>query len=151
MENTMENTEEKRIIEINGTKIEVDLRTAKRIDSFKVGDNVKILIEEYNNKLTPHLGVIIGFDNFQKNPTIIVAYLDISYSSAVIRYAYINSGSSKVELCPINDWDIPYTKSDIITMLDGEINKAKEALRDLETKKNVFLSTFGKYFEKNSF
>lgn len=145
----MEKTEEKRIIEINGIKLEVDLRTAKRIDSFRVGDNVKILIEEYNNKFTPHLGVIIGFDNFQTTPTIIVAYLDVSYNSATIKYAYINSHKG-TELCPINDWDIPYTKTDIVTMLEGEINKAKEALRDLETKKNVFLSTFGKYFEKDN-
>lgn len=33
----------KRIIEIDGVKIEVDLRTAKRIDTYRVGDNVKIL------------------------------------------------------------------------------------------------------------
>ena len=35
--------EEKRIVEIDGVKIEVDLRTAKRIDTFAVGDNVKVL------------------------------------------------------------------------------------------------------------
>ena len=29
--------ENKRIIEVNGVKIEVDLRSAKRIDEFKVG------------------------------------------------------------------------------------------------------------------
>ena len=40
--------EEKRIIDINGMKMEVDLRTAKRIDTFKVGDNVKVLATEYN-------------------------------------------------------------------------------------------------------
>ena len=38
--------EEKRIVEIDGVKIEVDLRTAKRVDSYKVGDNVKILEKE---------------------------------------------------------------------------------------------------------
>ena len=43
--------EEKRIIDINGMKMEVDLRTAKRIDTFKVGDNVKVLATEYNLSL----------------------------------------------------------------------------------------------------
>ena len=43
--------EEKRIVEIDGVKIEVDLRTAKRIDTFAVGDNVKVLCKEYNNWL----------------------------------------------------------------------------------------------------
>jgi hypothetical protein len=34
--------ENKRIVEIDGVKIEVDLRSAKRIDTFRVGDNVKV-------------------------------------------------------------------------------------------------------------
>jgi len=34
----------KQIIEINGVKLEVDLSTAKRIDEFRVGDTVKVLI-----------------------------------------------------------------------------------------------------------
>ena len=38
----MENT--KTQIEINGVKLEVDLRNATRIDEFKVGDNVKVKI-----------------------------------------------------------------------------------------------------------
>ena len=37
------------IIEINGLKLEIDLRSAKRIDSFRVGDNVKILRKDYNS------------------------------------------------------------------------------------------------------
>ena len=44
--------EEKRIVEIDGVKIEVDLRTAKRIDTFRVGDNVKVLCKEYNGDFT---------------------------------------------------------------------------------------------------
>ena len=35
--------EQKRIVEIGGVKIEVDLRTAKRVDSYRVGDPVKVL------------------------------------------------------------------------------------------------------------
>ena len=42
--------EEKRIIEVNGIKMEVDLRNAKRIDQFKVGDSVKVLVKSYSEK-----------------------------------------------------------------------------------------------------
>ena len=35
--------EEKRLVEINGIKMEVDMRSARRVDTFKVGDNVKVL------------------------------------------------------------------------------------------------------------
>ena len=41
--------DEKRIIEIDGMKVEVDLRHAKRVDTFKVGDNVKILDKSYED------------------------------------------------------------------------------------------------------
>ena len=33
----------KKIVEVNGIKLEVDMRYAKRIDEFRVGDTVKVL------------------------------------------------------------------------------------------------------------
>ena len=39
----MEN-ENKRIIEVNGVKMEIDLRQAKVIDNYKVGDYVKVKV-----------------------------------------------------------------------------------------------------------
>ena len=64
MENQNENI---RTIEINGIKLEVDLRTAKRIDQFKVGDNVKVLKKNGGNfqgvPVTDIAGeLILGFD-----------------------------------------------------------------------------------------
>lgn len=58
----MEN-ENKRIIEINGIKLEVDLRSARRIDEFKVGDTVKVL-DRRNDKNEMRTGVITDFANF---------------------------------------------------------------------------------------
>ena len=39
-------------IEINGVKLEIDLRTAKRVDTFKIGDNVKVLKKEYGDDVS---------------------------------------------------------------------------------------------------
>jgi len=77
----MEN--EKRIIEINGIKMEVDLRTAKRIDTFKVGDPVKILDCTYS---TPQIyaGVIVGFAEFNKHAAIEV----IQYFIAILYHTF---------------------------------------------------------------
>jgi len=49
--------ENKRIIEINGVKLEVDLTTARRIDEFKVGDTVKVL-DSRNERNEVRTGVI---------------------------------------------------------------------------------------------
>lgn len=138
---------EKRIIEINGIKMEIDLRDAKVIDSYKVGDTVKILKEKYSNNFESYLGVIVGFDDFEKHPTIVVAYLDVDYTSVKIQFAYINSVSKEVEICPINTWDIPYSKQDVLSKIDREIEKKKQEIIEFESKKNVFNELFGKYFE----
>lgn len=37
------------IIEINGVKLEIDLRHAKRIDNLRVGDTVKVLRKRYDD------------------------------------------------------------------------------------------------------
>ena len=42
--------EGKTMVEIDGVKMEVDLRTARRIDTFAVGDNVKVLCKDYNGQ-----------------------------------------------------------------------------------------------------
>jgi hypothetical protein len=54
-----------RVVEINGIKVEVDLRTAKRVDSYSVGTPVKLLKQEYSDTYTTYTGVIIGFDEFK--------------------------------------------------------------------------------------
>lgn len=136
----------KRIIEINGIKMEVDLRHAKVIDNFKVGDTVKVLIKGYSDYKS-HVGMIVGFDEFKNLPTIVVAYLNIDYSSTAISFVYINSESKDVEICKINDWDIPYSKTQILDRMQVEIDKKFQEVKELETKKEVFLTMFGKYFD----
>ena len=65
--------EGKRIVEIDGVKIEADFRTAKRIDTFAVGDNVKVLCKEYDGQYKVKPGIITDFANFKEKPTIVVA------------------------------------------------------------------------------
>lgn len=139
--------EEKRVVEVNGVKLEIDLRTAKRVDQFKVGDRVKVLIKQYSDYKS-YIGMIVGFDEFAEHPTIIVAYVETDYSSANIKFAYLNSESKDIEICGVNEWDVPYTKTDIIEKMDRELAKKEEELRGLKEKKSYFLNMFGKYFEQ---
>ena len=143
----MEN-ENTKIIEINGIKMEIDLREAKVIEQYKVGDNLKILVKEgYGDKFQSYIGTIIGFDEFETRPTIVIAYLKTSHNEASIEYVYYNKETKDVELCPLNNWDIPVTKSQVIDEFDKEIKTAKNKIREVETKKKLFTQLFGKYFE----
>ena len=141
----MEN-ENKRIIEVNGVKMEIDLRQAKVIDNYKVGDYVKILVKEYSSYKS-YIGNIIGFDNFEKNPTIVIAYLKNEYSTASIEFAYFNSASEGIEITTLNDWDIPLKKSTILEQFQKEILKKEQEVTEMKNKANIFEQLFGKYFE----
>ena len=40
--------DQKRIIEVNGVKLEVDMRYARKIEELRVGSRVKVLIKNYS-------------------------------------------------------------------------------------------------------
>ena len=136
-------------IEINGIKFDVDLRTAKRVDTFKVGSHVKILLKSANSYIEEKVrpGVVVGFEPFESCPTIIVCYVDISWSEAKLEFAYINAKThDKYELVMSIDDEISFTKEDVLTRLDREVAKKREEIAEIERKRTFFLEHFNKYF-----
>lgn len=137
----------KRIVEIQGHKFEVDLRSARKIEEFKIGDNVKVLMKDYSDwKVYP--GVIVGFENFNIKPTIMVCYLIIDYSSCKIKFLYFNEDSKETEITLSDVHDIPFEKSHAIDFMDREINKKEIELEQYKKQKEYFLKHFNKYFEQ---
>lgn len=135
----------KRIIEINGVKLEVDLRHAKRLDTFRVGDRVKLLKKNYDS-YTVHTGIIASFDEFVQRPSIVVAYISDGYSDAGLKFATINKDSKDYEICPAYEADVEFSKADILSQMDMAIEKARASMRDLEEKRRYFLANFGRFF-----
>jgi hypothetical protein len=134
------------IIEINGVKLEVDLRHARKIENYKVGDHIKVLVKDYED-FKSYIGTIIGFDEFEKTPTIVIAYLKTGYGSATIEFVYYNSKKKDVEICQLNDWDLPVSKQQVLDRFDAEMERKRTELSEMEQKKTMFLKLFGKYFE----
>lgn len=145
----MEDT--KTVIEINGVKMEVDLRHAKRIDTLVVGSKVKLLIKESGYSSVSnnvYSGVVVGFEPFQDMPTIIVCYLDLGYQETTLKFAYINDKSNdKYDLIVSIDDELPVQKQDVLSRIDREIEKKKVEIEDLERKRDYFLKHFTQYFE----
>lgn len=137
-----------RTVEINGVKLEVDLRTARKVESYKVGDQVKVLVKEYS-KYTPYPGVIVGFDDFEKLPTITVAYLKVDYSGAKVEFVYLNSENDedKAEIAPYHD-DILVDKQRVLDLIDRDIEKKFQEMGDLQAKRAYFERNFGRYFSQ---
>lgn len=141
--------EETTIIELNGVKLEVDLRTAKRVDTLRVGDRVKLLEKQYSNTIKIHPAIIAGFEPFPSAPTIIVAYLEFSYNSADVKFAYINTAdeeSKKFELVPSIDNDLPVDPGDILELMDREIARKQVDVDDMKRRREFFMTNFQKYF-----
>lgn len=140
---------EKQIIEINGVKMEVDLRYAKRIDHLTVGSRVKCLLKSgYSGsefKVVP--GVIVGFEPFQNLPSIVIAYLDVDYSSVGIKFKSYNAQCSDFEIvADLDNNALEVNKADILGKMDREIEKKKLELEEIIQKRDYFLANFGVYF-----
>ncbi len=136
----------KRIITIDGVKIEVDLRTAKRVEELRVGSRVKILKKGYNEYKVHH-GVIIGFDPFEKRPTIIVAYMDVSYDDAKIAFLYYTGRNEDVEMVAALDDDTgALDKLEITNLIDQQISKHELEIQKLRDRKESFEKKFACYW-----
>lgn len=138
--------EDKRVIEINGIKMEVDMRTAKRIDSFRVGDNVKVLIKKYDDSREIKPGIIVDFAMFKEFPTIVVAIFNDGGwgSTPSISFVYINA-ESEIEIIFSSEEEIRLSKEGVIEKFEREIQKKKNEWIDLQNQ----LEYFKKHFLKD--
>lgn len=135
------------IIEVNGVKLEVDLRSAKRIDELKVGSRVKCLVKKYDGFAT-YAGVVVGFEPFPTRPTIVVAYLENNYGSSALKFMSFNADTKDFEI--VSDLDhnaLEIDKADVLAQFDRNADVKRAELREIEDKKAFFLAHFGRYFE----
>ncbi len=133
-------------VEINGVKFEVDLSTARKVEEFRVGDKVKVLMKRYSDSYEIKPGVIIGFEWFKERPTIAIAYLDIEYSKAEIKFLYYNKDSKEVEISHTDNHELLVKPKDVLAQLEKEVAKHKADIEDLENKKKYFIANFKQYF-----
>lgn len=137
----------KRIIEVAGVKLEVDLREAKTIEGYKVGDNIKVLVKKYSNDYESYPGVIVGFDQFEKLPTIIIAYLESGYDPD-LKFVYLNNQTKDTEITHAQPEEIVLEKDNVISKFDKEVEKREAEIRDIKKKKDYFVKYFNQYFKE---
>ena len=136
-----------REIEIDGVKVAVDMRTVKKIDVYRVGDNVKVLIKSYNNYHT-YSGVIVDFVNFKELPAIVVAYFNQDYSSTSIEFVTITKDTKDIEIAPCLPHELSINKNRVIDKFNYEIEQQQHKVDELKAKRDYFLENFGKFFEE---
>ena len=137
-----------REIEINGIKVEVDLRTCKRIDTFKIGDNVKVLKKQYGEEYKVYSGVIVDFVNFKERPSLVVAYFENSYSGVNIKFETITKDSKDIEIAPCLPHEMKLNKDRVVDKFDIEIAAKEREADELRQKKQYFIEKKEKFFEE---
>jgi hypothetical protein len=145
----MEN-ENKRIVEISGVKLEVDLRTAKVIDHFKVGDPVRIYHPKNDYRGADiRAGVIVGFCEFSKNPAIEVMELKTDYSGVSFETVVIAEDiNNNLQIAAYDKYEGLISQADVVTKFDRLIQQKELELSDLKLKKKYFINDFAKAFEQ---
>lgn len=134
-----------RTIEVNGVKLEVDMRYARRIDTFKVGDTVKVL-DKRNDKNEMRSGVITDFANFKELPTMMIAvYKNGDYwSKPTIEFIPYNADTEGIEIVGVSAEEIIVSRDTIVQKFDDEIQKKRDELSDLIIKRDTFVKYFGR-------
>lgn len=135
-------------VEISGIRLEIDERTARTVDSYKVGDKVKVLVKEYGSSYSVCPGVIVGFSNFKALPTIEVMYLKgESWEADAFKFAYINTNNDSTEICPFNEIECVLDKQSIVDKFDRAIERRASELTDMRYKREFFIKRFATAFE----
>lgn len=136
-----------REIEIDGVKVAVDMRTVKKIDVYRVGDNVKVLKKSYDTYKT-YSGVIVDFVNFKELPAIVVAYFIQDYSGTSIEFETITKDTKNIEIAPCLPHELSINKNRVIDKFNYEIEQQQHKVDELKAKRDYFLENFGKFFEE---
>jgi len=134
------------IIEVNGVKLEVDLRTAKRIDTLKVGSRVKCL-EKSSSGASVFPGVVIGFEPFPSLPSITVAYINDSYFGRNLKIKAFNSETKDFEvIADIDNNALEIDRDSVLNKFDRDITAKERELETLKDQRQFFLDNFGSFF-----
>ena len=136
------------VIEVNGVKLEVDLRHAKRIDTLRIGDRVKCLAKGYGGSMQTYAGVVVGFEPFPSLPSIVVAYLDSGYGSGTLKFQTFNTETKDFEIvADIDNNALEIDKANILRQFERDAERKRQELLEIEQKRDFFLAHFGAYFQ----
>ena len=138
----------KRIVEIEGVKIEVDMRTARRVEEMRIGTKVKVLVTTSYGGPQVHSGVIVGFEPFEKLPTIVVAYLVTDFSKTELKFLHYNAKSKEGhELVAAADGVLDLDKEMVMSQFEREIATHEVAIEAVKERRAYFERHFQQYWE----
>lgn len=129
----------KTIIEVNGVKLEVDLRYAKRVENIRIGDKVKVLTKVYDGHKV-NAGIVVGFEPFKELPTIVIAYVEHDWNKADVKFLHYNKASKDVDVVMSVDDDLGVDRDVVCKRFDQQI-AAKQREIDVIAEQKLYFET----------
>lgn len=145
----MEQEKQTQLVEINGVKLEVDMRYARRVDTLRLGTRVKVLKEDYSGPKVYH-GIVVGFEPFATLPTIVVAYCEDDWDKAEIKFLFFNEKAKKdkIDIVVAADEDFSFDKDVILARFDKQIAAKRREIEKIEEQKHYFSTNFAAYWQQ---
>ena len=128
-------------------EFEVEEVVAKRVETLRIGDKVKVLLKPEYSEAKIYPGVIIGYEPFKNLPTVIVAYVDQTYNSAEVKFLYFNADTKKAEIVKAvgDEKLLEGERATFRDVIDNKIAKLEAEIADLEQKRDYFDAAFRQY------
>lgn len=129
---------------VGAVTIAANRDAAIRAEILQIGDAVRVLSKPDYGESKVHTGVIVGFEPFNDLPTIIVAYIEVSYGSAEMKMLFFNDKAKGFEiLAAAPDSNIEIERSRVIDWFASEEKKRLAELDELRAKRAYFEKYFG--------
>lgn len=130
---------------VGAVTIAADRERAVRAEILKVGDPVRVLLKPDYGDIAVHTGVIVGFEPFTERPTIIVAYVEVSYSKAEMKMLYFTGDEKqKAEIIAApQDINIEIERGRVIDWFNSEEQSKLAEIEEIRSKRQYFQRYFG--------
>lgn len=141
------------IVEINGVKMEIDMRHAKvaRVDTLRIGTRVRVLKKGYQDSFSVLCGVVVGFDQFEKLPSIRIAYVETGYSSDPLKFLTFNAKTDDMEILVDDDGDeLAINRDTMVQTLTRAIEAKRVELQKAEDSLALFHKHFGRLMPQSA-
>lgn len=133
-------------IEINGVKLEVDMRHAKRIETMRVGSRVKVLIKNYGDTFIVSPGIVVGFEPFPDLPSIVVAYVQTDFSKSDLKFVTLNAKTKDCQVVAALDDDLQLDRDTVLKQMDREIAVKEREIEAIRDRKEYFTRHFAAFW-----
>lgn len=130
-------------ITIQGRTFEAQ-KPGEQAGALRVGTKVRVLKKEYGDNYKVFPGIVVGFDLFEKLPSAVIMYADVSYAGAEIKWVTFNEKTTDVELAAAQyeDKDLP-TIEEALQVFERQERELQKKIDELHEKRDFFRRKWG--------